>query len=245
MTTTTATTPISDEQLLTMLKHLAAGKNLDQVATISRRHRDQVLDAVSTHGYPKSLAKGIELLTAKIDKDRNTLPAGTAIPEPRTSRPASTSPSSVASPDARPIGHAPDEIRILINTAKSHPAKRIQAQADRVLDGIGKLRDLIAEDQAKNAAKRAEDAAKAAARAEIKRLEQQLADAKAKLKKTPAPGGVKVEVGPDVSAADLRAWAKTQGIDVPDRGRVPAEIREQYAAEHPADNDEQRQDGAA
>jgi hypothetical protein len=64
--------------------------------------------------------------------------------------------------DERFVG-PPDEIRILINTAKGHPSKRIQAQANKVLDAIGRLRDLIAEDEAKHAERRAEDAQKAPA----------------------------------------------------------------------------------
>ena len=33
-------------------------------------------------------------------------------------------------------------------------------------------------------------------------------------------------------AAEVRAWAKDQGIAVPDRGRVPNEVLEQYEAAH-------------
>lgn len=33
-------------------------------------------------------------------------------------------------------------------------------------------------------------------------------------------------------AAEVRAWAKEQGIAVPDRGRVPNDILEQYEAAH-------------
>jgi hypothetical protein len=33
-----------------------------------------------------------------------------------------------------------------------------------------------------------------------------------------------------VSAADIRAWARENGYDVPERGRVSAEVREAYAA---------------
>lgn len=33
-------------------------------------------------------------------------------------------------------------------------------------------------------------------------------------------------------AAEVRAWAKEQGIPVPDRGRVPNDILEQYEAAH-------------
>jgi len=34
------------------------------------------------------------------------------------------------------------------------------------------------------------------------------------------------------SPATVRAWAKDQGIDVPPRGRVPAELVEQYRQAH-------------
>lgn len=34
------------------------------------------------------------------------------------------------------------------------------------------------------------------------------------------------------SASDIRAWAVEQGIDIPARGRIPADIREQYEAAH-------------
>jgi hypothetical protein len=34
------------------------------------------------------------------------------------------------------------------------------------------------------------------------------------------------------SAADIRAWARENGWDVPERGRVSAEVREAFAAAH-------------
>ena len=34
------------------------------------------------------------------------------------------------------------------------------------------------------------------------------------------------------SAAEIRAWARENGWDVPERGRVSAEVREAYAAAH-------------
>ena len=34
------------------------------------------------------------------------------------------------------------------------------------------------------------------------------------------------------SAAEIRAWARDNGYDVPDRGRVSAVVREAYAAAH-------------
>jgi hypothetical protein len=34
------------------------------------------------------------------------------------------------------------------------------------------------------------------------------------------------------SPADIRAWARENGFDVPDRGRVSTEVREAYVAAH-------------
>jgi hypothetical protein len=34
------------------------------------------------------------------------------------------------------------------------------------------------------------------------------------------------------SAAEIRAWARENGYDVPERGRVSADVREAYAAAH-------------
>jgi nucleoid-associated protein Lsr2 len=34
------------------------------------------------------------------------------------------------------------------------------------------------------------------------------------------------------SAADIRAWARENGWDVPERGRVSSDVREAYAAAH-------------
>jgi hypothetical protein len=44
----------------------------------------------------------------------------------------------------------------------------------------------------------------------------------------PANGGTGGTGG--TSAADIRAWARENGWDVPERGRVSAEVREAYAA---------------
>ena len=46
--------------------------------------------------------------------------------------------------------------------------------------------------------------------------------------------GQKVAAGGDSgpSAADVRQWARANGWDVPERGRVSAEVREAYAAAH-------------
>lgn len=38
--------------------------------------------------------------------------------------------------------------------------------------------------------------------------------------------------GTEATAAEIREWARANGHDVPDRGRVSAEVKEAYAAAH-------------
>ncbi|MCX4912804.1 Lsr2 family protein [Streptomyces sp. NBC_00687] len=47
-------------------------------------------------------------------------------------------------------------------------------------------------------------------------------------------GAPKARKAPDggPSAEEVRAWARGQGIEVNDRGRVPSTVREQYEAAH-------------
>jgi hypothetical protein len=40
-------------------------------------------------------------------------------------------------------------------------------------------------------------------------------------------------VSPTASAAEVRAWARAQGIDVPPRGRLRAEVVDAWNAAHP------------
>ena len=43
--------------------------------------------------------------------------------------------------------------------------------------------------------------------------------------------GAKVAAG-GAAPSEIRAWARDNGFDVPERGRVAAEVREAYAAAH-------------
>jgi hypothetical protein len=44
-------------------------------------------------------------------------------------------------------------------------------------------------------------------------------------------GGKRVAPGA-VAAKDVRAWARESGYDLPDRGRIPADVQAAYAAAH-------------
>jgi hypothetical protein len=43
---------------------------------------------------------------------------------------------------------------------------------------------------------------------------------------TPRPGAKRSQSGP--SAAEIRGWARSNGFDVPDRGRIPQEVRDAF-----------------
>ena len=43
-------------------------------------------------------------------------------------------------------------------------------------------------------------------------------------------GGRKKSTSTGSSAADVRGWARESGFDVPDRGRIPADVRDAFEA---------------
>lgn len=231
-------TDLAPTKKVAILKHLAAGKSLDVVATIVHLKRDQVLDIASRHGYPDvdKIAWAVDVLEKKL-ADADALPdrTGEKRPDERPVRLANTTPTRPApttTPTASTAAPRPDGIQALIATAKSHDSKRIQNAADKVLDGLGRLRTLMHEDEEKHAARRAAAAEKAEARAEVERLQQQLAKARAKLRGNAGPVGVGKASAAGPSAADVRAWAAENDVACPAVGRVPSAVREAYDDAH-------------
>ena len=115
-------------------------------------------------------------------------------------------------PPGAPRRHTLGDALLAVNELRRHDDKKVAKQADRTIDQVRKLMDLVtAYDE------------KAATRAEVERLEQQLRDAKAKLRKPndPTPTG-------EVDAKTVRAWAAANGVDCPNVGRVPKHVVEAY-----------------
>jgi hypothetical protein len=229
------TTEIRPEQRLTILKHLASGKDLDMVATITRIPKDTVDEVARHHGYPdtEKLNWAADIVEKGIESDRTAaLPKGTSAPAQRP-RAVPVQPTSTPPPRQVPAPEKPDEFRILINTAKNHDRARIQKLADKILEDLAKLRGLIDQEQEAFQARQREAQEKAAAKAEVDRLERELKEAKAKLRPAKKTNGATSTPDSDEpSAADVRAWATEKGIEVPSRGRLPQEIREAYDDAH-------------
>lgn len=182
----TTTKGLDLPQRITVLKHLAGGKSVDITATITDLTPETVLDLASHHGYPDTskLAWAVDVLTKKHDDNqRAAVPASTAprlAPAPKDVRPAqpSTNPAAAATPP-----RASDSLDTLLEVAREHPSKRIQNAASRINTCAQQLRELLRQDDEKNAARRKIEAEKAEARREVERLEEQLAAAKAKLRR--------------------------------------------------------------
>ncbi len=82
---------ISPTTRLTIVKHLANGKDLTVVALIVKLPREEVLDVASHHGYPDTdkLAWAADVLKKKLDEDqRAALPRPTVVPAASPTRPA-------------------------------------------------------------------------------------------------------------------------------------------------------------
>lgn len=241
--------PLTPEQHLTVVKHLAAGKNVDHTAAIMRLPRLQVLDIGSHHGYPDAnkLAWAADILAKKLDDDRTTAAISTTATSPSGVRleveptrppqaPPQAPPAAAAAPAAVTSPARPDEFRVLIDTAKGIDSKRIQNLANKVLDDVAKLRGLVDNHQRNLRAQKEAEQQKAAARAEVERLEAQLAAARAKLRPAaPARTHIITDQGGGPSSQQIRAWAVEQNIACPKVGRVPASVRQAYEEAHQGD----------
>jgi hypothetical protein len=131
-------TTVTPEQRLTIVKHLAAGKDLDWVAAATKLDRSVVLDIASRHGYPD---------TAKLAWARDVLTEKAQQPDPAPPAAAPAAPRT-------PSGPAQQQATVgqLIAAGRTSGSKRIAAQAERVAAGITKLRDMLAAEQAKSEA---------------------------------------------------------------------------------------------
>lgn len=205
---------------ITVLKHFVAGRDKAFIAAATGMSEDAVMAVATKHGYPRSesMERAIRILEAEIEKGSDLTSH-----EPVRVERAPRQPVTVV--EATPAPHV-DDTKAFIATAKGHPSKVVQRQADRVLDAIDKLRALIREDEEKHAEKRKAAEEKAAAKAEVERLKKQLEAAKAKLRPAKqVPNG-------NSDAARIRDWAREHSIDVPKAGRIPREVRDQYETAH-------------
>lgn len=235
------TKTITSADRLTILKLLAGGRDIDFTATATSQPRDTVLDVAKHHGYPDrdKLAWAVDVLAEQLDDEaRASIPTSTvrtpaahAVAAVPASRPRPAAPA----PDPQPAADAPADVAALIALGKKSTRARTRGLAEKAEKALAVLRkEVTAEVEAKKAAAtRAAEEAKV--RSEVERLEAELAAVRARLPKSQAAaktGTTALRTGADPKT--VRAWARTNGIDVPAVGRVPNRVMDAYAAAHAA-----------
>ncbi|MFF7485599.1 histone-like nucleoid-structuring protein Lsr2 [Streptomyces luteogriseus] len=132
-------------------------------------------------------------------------------------------PADAASADVRlkAVTHTPDQITVgqLLAWGDKHPDADVQDQAARARVLLTGLRRRHAADQ-ELAAIDSEEEQLAKRLAELRARKAELAPAKPKSKRKPV----------EYPAAEVRAWAKEQGVDCPPVGRVPKAVVEAWRA---------------
>jgi hypothetical protein len=127
---------------------------------------------------------------------------------------------------------------VTISVAEMLMAWGMQHDSSRMQRLAGQARAALAELQQ---AKRRE-AAVSDAEARVQRARQQLAAAEKALKaakggtpaSTPAAKAVAADDASKEERAEIRAWARAQGMEVADQGRIPRDVTAAYRAAHPA-----------
>jgi hypothetical protein len=221
------------------------------VASVAREYSvtaDQVLELARRYGWPtqKSLAKAataLERIAAGLPPEPESarLPAHLAgrerppavapvapVKPPQATPPRPQQPKPELKPDLKPEGT--DQ---LLAAGRASAKARTRKLAERI-DGL--LSDLAAAVEAESAETRARQAAER----QRKRLEARRAELVAELEKVDAD--IKQVAKPQTArsndlrprsyAAQVRAWAAEQGIEVAPHGRIAAEVQEAYAKAH-------------
>ena len=225
---------ITDAEVFNLI---ADGGRLSAIADLTGLPKGEIVRVAREHHYalnvssdrfqpaPRSKPKPQGIVRPQTD-------AGAAGDDPDGGRTvASTSDARPAAAPASPVRPTP-VLRDVIAEGKAHSALRVQRAAVKAEVALATLANLLDATREAEAAKRAAEKAKAAARAEVERLEKQLADAKAKLR-GPARAAAVAVVAPNqagASAKEIRAWAAANGIDCPATGRVPGAVVDAYAA---------------
>lgn len=177
-----------------------------------------VCDLARTHGYPENdkLLWAIDHLQTRVDHPDAHIPTPPlpTPPEPEVVR--ISRPGAPAQPDAGS--------RLLRQAADSHKARTRNLGA-KIEALLGTLAEALASESA-------EAQARAALAAEEVARKKRIAALKAELAALRGKGVRTVSTGPAdaTNAKVIRSWAAANGVPCPAMGRIPAAVREQYAA---------------
>ncbi|MEU6713015.1 histone-like nucleoid-structuring protein Lsr2 [Nonomuraea sp. NPDC046802] len=120
----------------------------------------------------------------------------------------------------------------LLADAADFDDRHVKAALDRARQALDKLHTIYTQADEQRAAAVQRAAAKQAAADRITELEQQLAAAREQAKALGATTK-RTTSGDRERDPAIRAWARSQGLPINERGRIPGHIRDQYNAAHP------------
>jgi Lsr2 protein len=201
---------------------LAKGKTAKEAAEVTGQPLGRIVQLARLQGW--TIHPATQLATAPMEDDDQL-----RLPDDIVAIAASWT-------DSRPVDAAVADGSVdeLLEDARGCGDRRVQAALGKAETALAKLHEVYEEAAQRIADEQAAEEARSAALAEIADLKARLAlaerkatEAGVKLRKTPAH--------PKSSgAAKVREWARGQDIDVPDRGRIPGPVLEQYEAAHQA-----------
>lgn len=179
----------------------------------------------------QQMRQGRPVVTAPTTRDTG----GGARPAPLRGVPATPAVAPRVGPSATGVNGtvAPDATTAtavgrddLLTRADATGDKRIAAAAERVRKHLADLAQLVNTWESRVAERERVAKEKAAAKAEVERLERQLREAKARLGRQSS--AKPAQPTDDVDAKVVRAWARENDIDVPNAGRVPQRVVEAW-----------------
>ena len=217
------TRPVPEEKLLEVLTRKTVSWTCDAFA----QPRVHVLEVIRRHCG-----------TVDPTTDRVTFPP--SVTERHAPTAAAETPAAAAPPDRGPgtpsSQTALAEVIADLEPFARHDDSRVKRSATKAIDAAKTLLGHVTAYDAASEARRAETAAREKALAEIRRLEQELKEARAAIrpqtKRTtnPRPEQLKpARLNPTKpNAKDVRAWARGQGITVPDKGPLSQAVVDGY-----------------
>lgn len=232
---------ITTEQKLAMMNHYIETGDAHEVAILTGFEYNDIVHTLSAHGYPDrdKVTKAARIVKRTLDREARSLPPAEHDKAERA--PGLNEPVAVHSEprpvvvDSRPpepsievkraavIGYqAGRTIEALLDEGKKSTKVLTRRRAEKIESLVEELRNIIREQRREEEESAAAKRAQEAAANEVDRLKRELEAAKAKAR----------ALAGNVPPAKLREWAKQNGFDLGERGRISAEVREAYGRAH-------------
>jgi hypothetical protein len=215
----------SDELVVT---YLGRGTHRQRILDLTGRSNADVARLAQLNGYRFDSSNKPRLVDADghfIGDPVEPTAAGAMAPPKAAATPTPPTPTAI---DAA-LPHSS-----IVARGQRSTVKRIKTLADKCADRLEQLYALLEEQDAKDRAAAEAARVSAAAKAEVERLEKQLADAKAKLR--PAPKSAPSAAVKSPSALDrahskaIREWGQANGFRVGSVGRLKPDLVAAYEA---------------